>query len=106
MTKEEFTDRVKAINGQDVTVSDEDYKIIEYVYNFYPTISETNGKFQIATIYVYGGMAVILDMVSRARRAQELESEIRNKRESLNQSIDMYNSLKKCDPFYFLNDEA
>lgn len=94
MTKEEFIDRVKAINGQDVTVSDKDYKIIEYVYNFYPTISETNGKFQIATIYVYGGMVVILDMYPRAKKAHELENEIQEKRAYINVAISKYKSLK------------
>ena len=95
MTKEEFTDRVKMIKGQDATVSDEDYKVIEYVYNFYPTISETNGKFQIASIYVYGGMTVINDMLPRAKKALEIEEEIANRKVALEVSLSKYEKLKK-----------
>lgn len=95
MTKEEFTDRVKHITGEETTVADKDYKTIEYVYNFYPTLSDTNGMMQIATLYVYGGMAVINDMLPRASRAHELECEIQEKRASLNVSIGLYKSLKE-----------
>ena len=50
MNKQEFE---KLING---SVSNEDYKIIELVYTYHPSIPEVNGKGQIATLYQLGGM--------------------------------------------------
>lgn len=81
MTKQEFESRL----GEGKTVTDAQYKVIEYVYNFYPAISETAGKDQIACLYSMFGMTVIKDMYPRAHRAEEVEREIRVARERLNE---------------------
>lgn len=67
MTKEEFENIINK------TVSDEDFKLINFIYTFYPTISNTNGKQQISAIYTAGGMAVIHDMCKRAKIAADLD---------------------------------
>lgn len=70
MMKQEFE---KLIHAE---IGDKDYRTIEYVYTWYPTISETNGKEQIADLYVNFGMPIILDMVERAGKMEKLEGEL------------------------------
>lgn len=38
MNKQEFEERIKG------SISDQNYKIIETVYNYHPSISEVNGR--------------------------------------------------------------
>ncbi len=57
-------------------VSDEEYSTIEYVYTWHPAISETEGKDQIADLYMNYGMTVIADMVDRAGKMEKLEGEL------------------------------
>lgn len=54
------------------SVSDLDYKSIEYVYSFHPSIDEVDGKKKIATLYSIGGMRLIKDMIETARVAARL----------------------------------
>lgn len=70
MMKHEFED----IIGQ--PVSDKEYGTIEYVYTWYPAISETDGKVQIAKLYTDFGMPLIEDMVERAGKMEKLENEL------------------------------
>lgn len=70
MTKHEFEEWL----GSQVTESE--YKDIEFVYTFHPSISNTEGKTQIAQLYKIGGMRLIKDMLPTARKAQELDNKI------------------------------
>lgn len=74
MMKPEF----EALIGK--TVSDEEYSTIEYVYTWYPTISETEGKAQIAKLYMDFGMPLIEDMVERAGKMENLDKDLRTAR--------------------------
>lgn len=47
-------------------ITDKEYSVIETVYLFHPSISETDGKVEIAELYVRFGWAVIMDMKPRA----------------------------------------
>lgn len=68
MMKEEFEDIIQR------TISNEDYAVVEQVYAFHPSISETTGKAEIAAIYnLPGGMRVIRDMVPTAEKARDIE---------------------------------
>ena len=58
-------------------VPDREYSIIEKVYTFHPAISETEGKRQIAELYVNFGMVLIMDMVPRAELMAKKEEELR-----------------------------
>jgi len=71
MMKQEFE---KLIHAE---ISDEDYRTIEYVYTWYPTISETNGKDQIADLYLSFGMPIIEDMVERAGQMENLDKDLK-----------------------------
>lgn len=53
-------------------ISPEDYKIVELVYNYHPSISD---KACIAKLYEEFGMRVIKDMVPTAERVRDLEME-------------------------------
>ena len=72
MTKQEFESRLDA--GK--TVTGGQYKVIEYVYMYYPAIDEVHGKDQIASLYNMFGMTVINDMLPRARRGEQLEKDL------------------------------
>lgn len=91
MTKVEFLTNITDMLSEDVVVpfiSDGDYSVIEKVYTFHPSISETDGKRQIAYLYVTFGFAIIKDMEVRA----DLMAERERKLLSLNSSIE---ELKK-----------
>ena len=45
MTKQEFESELSVYDcNADIIISDTDYKVIEFVYNFYPTLSDVHGK--------------------------------------------------------------
>ena len=52
MQKQEFEERIEG------TVSDEDYKLIEFVYQFHPVIRNVSGKDEVAELYKSFGMAL------------------------------------------------
>ena len=70
MMKHEFEEKL----GKPVTESE--YKDIEFVYTFHPSVSNTGGKTQIAELYKIGGIRLIRDMIPTARKAQELDNKI------------------------------
>lgn len=71
----------KSYNPESVT--DEMYATIEFVYVWYPTISDQNGKSEIAHLYITFGWAIIQDMYPRALEASRIENEIAEVRKSL-----------------------
>ena len=66
------------------TVSTADYDIVEFVYTWHPSISETDGKQQIVNLYKNGGMLVIKGMVEAATYAKELDDERRELEAKMN----------------------
>lgn len=64
MLKEEFEERA----GRAVT--DQEFKIINTVYVFHPSISDVSGKDQIAELYLSFGMTLLLDMFPTAKAAE------------------------------------
>ena len=79
MTKQEFESRLD--DGK--TVTGGQYKVIEYVYMYHPAIDAVHGKDQIAYLYNKFGMTVINDMLSRARRGEQLEKDLLEARKRL-----------------------
>lgn len=69
MMREEFEKLV------DKKVTAEDYKVVELVYTWHPSISETKGKKQIAMLYTEFGMTVIRGMVPAAMKMFELDQQ-------------------------------
>ena len=88
MLKEEF----ERIAG--VQVTPEEYKEIEFVYLWHPSISETEGKMQIATLWTIGGLRLIRDMRDTANVAFHLENEIGETRAKLARLINQMNVLR------------
>lgn len=74
MMREEFNELVskEMFDGKPFDVGDEEYKIIETVYGFHPSISDVDGKEQIARLYVNFGFIIIADMYPRAKAAETL----------------------------------
>ena len=74
MMKSEF----EKILGHEVTPRD--YNLIEFVYNFHPSIPETGGKETIAKLYEIGGVRLIKDMLPTARIAKDLDERLHKMR--------------------------
>lgn len=84
MTREEFERSCIEVKPQDnKRPTESEYKLIEYVYTFHPSISEVEGKKQIAYLYLSFGMSIIQDMKPRAELMEKKESELRAAREAL-----------------------
>lgn len=56
MQKQEFEERIER------TVTDEQYKVIEEVYMWHPSIRNTSGKDEVAELYKSFGMTIFHDM--------------------------------------------
>lgn len=89
MTKEEFTSRAKK------PITDSDYKKVEKVYTFHPSIDPNKGKDQIASLYDTFGMRIIEDMIPTAEKAAELEDKIRHARMEIERLTEEYRELKE-----------
>lgn len=89
MAKKEFEKLV----GKEV--DDFEYTMVEEVYTWHPSISETNGKQEIATIFKIGGIRIIKDMYATARASQAMQKE----RAMINSRLDyiakQYEALSK-----------
>lgn len=88
MMKPEF----EALIGK--PVSDEEYSTIEYVYTWYPTISETEGKAQIAKLYTDFGMPLIEDMMERAGKMENLDKDLHKARSQVTFVKDRIKALR------------
>ncbi|MDE5741085.1 MAG: hypothetical protein K2H90_01385 [Oscillospiraceae bacterium] len=82
MTKAEFTE---LISDSATVPNDREYRIIEFVYIWHPSISENirEGKKQIASLYSEFGMRIIADMFSTAKEAKIIEDKIAAAKDSI-----------------------
>lgn len=92
MTREEFTDKARQICDslgiQFSTPTTEQMKLIDYVYMYHPSISNVDGKSQIAYLYVVFGMRLILDMRNTAHVMEDYENKERKLKAELNKLKD------------------
>ena len=88
MSREEFEAKL----GREINPAE--YKDIEYVYTFHPSISETDGKQQIVDLYKLGGIRLIRDMIPTAQEAERLENRIRMLNIKLDEAKREYEALK------------
>ena len=98
MNKQEFMSKVAEVapkEKQIPEIPDQEYSIIEKVYTFHPAISETEGKRQIAELYVNFGMALIVDMVPRAELMAKKEEELRAARAALRKAEEEIEEIRK-----------
>lgn len=77
MTREEFENKLeeRGVNVRMQCISNEEYALIEKVYQFHPSISETEGKNEIADLFCKFGIGIIRDMAPRAEAMMKLESD-------------------------------
>lgn len=71
MMKNEFEN---LIHG---SVTDEEYELIENVYMWHPAIRNTSGKEEVAELYKSFGIVIFYDMYPRAKKAKDIEDNIR-----------------------------
>ena len=55
--------------------TDEEFELIQFVYNYHPSIHPVGGKDQIAMLYSTFGMRIIHDMHDTAKAAESLDTE-------------------------------
>ena len=76
MDKHGFLSACKEYTEGTPYINDENFAIVEYVYNWHPSISVLRGEDQIAMLYCTFGMNVIHDMYPRAKKMQMLDDEL------------------------------
>lgn len=59
-----------------MAINEADWKLIELVYMYHPSMECTDPKKRIAKIYCYLGMAVVKDMENRALEMRKIENEM------------------------------
>lgn len=89
MMKTEFED---LIHG---SVTDEEYELIETVYMWHPAIRNTSGKEEVAELYKSFGIVIFYDMYPRAKKAKEIEVNIRMLDKTRAELVDMVDKLKR-----------
>lgn len=60
------------------SVTDDEYRIIETVYQWHPSIDEKGNGEQMAELYKDFGMAVIKDMLPRAEKVRGVEVRLKS----------------------------
>ncbi len=75
MTKDEF---IKHLSDSDTIPNDKEYRMIDFVYTWHPSISGSGheGQKQIASLYSEFGMRIIADMFPTAREAEIIQNKI------------------------------
>lgn len=71
MAKSEFEEMIGG------SVMDEEYQLIEEVYMWHPAIRNTSGKEEVAELYKSFGIVIFYDMYPRAKKAKDIEDNIR-----------------------------
>ena len=102
MQKQEFEERIER------TVTDEQYKVIEEVYMWHPSIRNTSGKDEVAELYKSFGMTIFHDMLPRAKKAHELDELLRNAQrevQRIQEEIEELSCPKDLPLLYKLIDE-
>lgn len=74
--------------------TDEEYKVIEIVYAFHPSIDESKGKKQIATLFDGFGMRIIADMLPTAIKARGFQNDIQLLMRDLENKRNDYNDFR------------
>lgn len=71
MTKSEFEEMIGG------SVTDKEYQLIEEVYMWHPAICNASGKEEVAELYKSFGIVIFYDMYPRAKKAKDIEDNIR-----------------------------
>lgn len=63
---------IETIIGKDIP--QKDFEILEFVNMWHPSAVRADGKSQVITLYLIGGMRLIRDMLPTARKAERLHN--------------------------------
>ena len=83
------------LNDTEFYPTREDWEKIQTVYNFHPAINGIDHKATIAMLYKVGGMALINDMLPRAKELERIDKEMRSLRNKLSELSDRYDELNR-----------
>lgn len=89
MTRQEFEERTV------ITVTDEEWSKIQFVYTWHPSIDEVKGKDQIAMLVDTFGIRIIEDMLPTAQRAEEYVGKISSLRAQLQMANSEYAKFRR-----------
>lgn len=78
--------------GKDVELTDNEWNIIQTVYNYHPAIKT---KKDIAALYNIGKMTIIKDMLPRAEAIREAEKKVSEARRAYESAKEYLDSLTK-----------
>lgn len=92
MTREEFNELTITRNA-----TAQEYSIVEYVYSWHPSISDRDGKKQMAWLFDNLGMRVICDMCNTAEKAQRIDEHIRDHERQLADYREQLEKLKTAE---------
>ena len=87
--QEEFASRVSK------KVSDDDFKLIDFVYMWHPLISEVEGKDQVAYLFNQFGIGIFREMEPKANEAMRIEVEISKLKKEIEKLTQELADLKK-----------
>ncbi|WP_343250608.1 hypothetical protein [Diplocloster hominis] len=77
------------------SITNKEFEAIEKVYQYHPSISDVDGKEQIASFYANYGMAIIMDMLPRAELMEVKEKQLMAAREALRKVEEEIKSIRK-----------
>lgn len=90
MLKSEFIDILEEISPTHPYPTDEEYKNIEIVYTYHPSISD---KEDIVRLWADYGNIIIEDMSARAQAVMIAEQELREARDRYERAKEVYDSF-------------
>lgn len=88
MMKNEFEEMIGG------SVTDEEYQLIEEVYMWHPAIRSASGKEEVAELYKSFGIVIFYDMYPRAKKAKDIEKNIRMLDKTREELVDKLKLLK------------
>lgn len=78
--------------------TEQEFDVIQFVYNYHPSFDCGNGKDKIANLYFEYGMRIILDMMGTAERCNEILEEKRKLKRQIEELDEEYAALKRGEP--------
>lgn len=97
-----FRSEFDALSKSSKRPDDEEYKLIEFVYNWHPC---NFSKENVAAFYDAYGMTLFYDMEERSRAAMERDLKIRDIEQQIKRLMDLKEVLVHNKLYYKLEDE-
>lgn len=95
MMKEEFEELLSYYPEQPAEVSNADYDLIEFVYVWHPSISDTKGKSQVVRLYAEFGIRIFEDMKPTADKAFDIMEAIGRLKNEISKLEEEYDAIRR-----------